>query len=208
MAEPESNLDGSAPDHSPVALLLVDVINDLEFSGGERLLARALPMAEALARLKERAKRLGVPVVYVNDNFGRWQSDFQKIVEHVLRDGCPGRPVAVLLRPEDDDYFVLKPKHSGFFSTTLDTLLQHLGTRRVIVTGVATHVCVLFTASDAYMRDFEVLVPRDCVASPEPEIEQAALRLMEDVLKADTTPSDQLDLEKLLEEAVDGRRAG
>jgi nicotinamidase-related amidase len=204
LAEPASNLDGSAPDHSPVALLLVDVINDLEFSGGDRLLERALPMAAALARLKQRVKPLGIPAIYVNDNFGRWQTDFRKTVEHVLRDGCPGRPIAELLRPDTDDYFVLKPKHSGFFSTTLDTLLEHLGARTLIITGLTTHICVLFTASDAYMRDFGVLVPADCVASEDPEVERSTLRLMADVVKADTTPSHELDLEAILESASTG----
>lgn len=174
------------------------MINDLEFPGGERLLEHALPMAAALAHLKQRAKRLGIPIVYVNDNFGRWQSDFRKTVEHVLEDGCRGKPIAELLEPDGDDYFVLKPKHSGFFSTTLDTLLEHLGTRAVVVTGLATDICVLFTASDAYMRDFEVHVPGDCVASADPDNSRTALRLMEDVLKADTAPSDRLDLEALL----------
>lgn len=197
MADSNSDLHGSAPDRSPVALLLVDVINDLEFEGGERLLERALPMADALARLKRRAKDLGIPAIYVNDNFGRWQSDFRATVEHVLRDGCRGRPIVERLAPEDDDYFVLKPKHSGFFSTTLETLLEYLGAETVIVTGVAAHICVLFTASDAYMRDLRVLVPSDCVASADPEQERAALQLMASVLDADTTPSDRLDLESL-----------
>lgn len=201
MAETNTDLHGSAPDNSAVALLLVDVINDLEFEGGERLLSPAVEMAGALARLKARAKALGIPVVYVNDNFGRWKSDFRSIVEHVKRDDCRGRPVAELLQPEDDDYFVLKPKHSGFFSTTLDTLLEHLGTRTVIVTGLATHICVMFTASDAYMRDFVVIVPEDCVAAADPEKDRAALELMREVLKADITRSDRLDLRSILRSA-------
>lgn len=204
MADEGSDLHGSAPDSSPVALLLVDVINDLEFEGGERLLEHAMPMARALARLKERARERGVPVIYVNDNFGRWQSDFSRTVEHVLNDGCRGRPITELLHPSEHDYFVLKPKHSGFFSTTLQTLLEHLGTRKLIVTGLAAHICVLFTASDAYMRDLAVVVPSDCVASPDPETKRMALTLMEDVLRADTTPSDRLDLDEMIESARQG----
>lgn len=206
MGETNADLHGSAPDESPVALLLVDVINDLEFEGGERLLERALPMAEALSRLKARAKELGIPVVYVNDNFGRWKSDFRSIVGHVIRDGCPGRPIAELLEPDEDDYFVLKPKHSGFFSTTLDTLLEYLGARTVVVTGLATHICVLFTAGDAYMRDLAIHVPEDCSAAADEERHQAALALMRDVLKADTTPSDRLDLREILRAAEPGSR--
>jgi nicotinamidase-related amidase len=113
----------SAPDKSDVALLLIDVINDLDFPEGDQLLRHALPMARQIATLKRRARAEGIPVIYVNDNFGRWRSDFSAQVEHCLEDGVCGKPVAELLRPAKDDYFVLKPKHSGFFSTTLDTLL-------------------------------------------------------------------------------------
>src|SRR5205807_3775934 len=139
--------------------------NDLEFDGGDELLCHALPMAKRLAVLKRRAKRHGVPAVYVNDNFGRWRSDFTAQVEHCQRDGVRGRPVVELLRPEEDDYFVLKPKHSGFFSTTLDTLLDYLEVKAVILAGMAANICVLFTANDAYMRDLHLFVPSDCVAS-------------------------------------------
>jgi nicotinamidase-related amidase len=192
------SLHGSAPDSCPVALLLIDVINDFDFEDGEDQLEQALPMARALKELKARAKGAGIPVLYVNDNYGRWQSDFERIVEHAGREGSRGRPVVELLRPEDDDYFVLKPKNSGFFSTTLSTLLEYLGTRTLILTGLATDNCVLFTASDAYMRDYFLLVPEDCVSSRTPERSARALEQMRDVLKADTTPSARLDLEALV----------
>ena len=191
------DLHGSAPDQSPVALLLIDVINDLEFEGGEALMEQAAPMAEAIAALKKRAKEAGIPVIYSNDNYGRWQSNFEKIVEHVLEDGVRGEPLARLLEPEADDYFVLKPKHSGFFSTTLDTLLDYLGARTLVMTGIAADICVLFTANDAYMRDFFIVVPPDCVAAESEGGRDRALDLMRTVLKADTTPSTELDLEKL-----------
>ena len=81
-------------------------------------------MARQSPTLKQRAKEAGIPVIYVNDNFGRWQSNFNHQVEHCLHDGVRGQPVVELLQPEEDDYFVLKPKHSGFFSTALDMLLE------------------------------------------------------------------------------------
>lgn len=195
-----SDLNGSAPDQCPVALLLIDVINDLEFPGGERVLEQALPMARALASLKERARRHGIPAVYVNDNWGRWQSDFTRTVEHVLRPEARGRPVAELLRPGVHDYFVLKPKQSGFFSTTLQTLLEHLGARTLILGGIATNMCVLFTAADAHMRDYRVLVPRDCVAAASESAGEEGLRVMRTALGADTAASAQLDLAALLQE--------
>src|SRR5258705_9456310 len=116
-----SDLYGNATDKSEVALLLIDVINDLEFVGGKQLLPHALRMARAIAKLKARAKNNGVPVVYANDNFGRWRSDFPRLLRHCVEHGVRGEGVVKLLLPTDDDYFVLKPKHSGFFSTTLDT---------------------------------------------------------------------------------------
>ena len=122
--EKNKDLHGNAPDDSDIALLLIDVINDLEFEGGQELFRDALPAAKNIARLKERAQQAGVPVIYVNDNFGRWRSDFKKIVSHCLNDQVRGRPIAELLAPDEQDYFVLKPKHSCFFSTTLDLLLK------------------------------------------------------------------------------------
>jgi nicotinamidase-related amidase len=191
------DLHGNAPDKSALALLLIDVINDLDFPGAAELLRYALPMARQIAALKERAKQHGIPVIYVNDNFGRWRSDFNAQVEHCLQDDVPGKPFVELLHPDDDDYFVLKPKHSGFFSTTLDTLLEYLGVKAVILTGIATNICVLFTANDAYMRDFQLVVPCDCVASNTEEDNQYALEQIRKVLKADTRPSAELSFQAL-----------
>lgn len=190
----DEDLHGNVPDESEVALLLIDVINDLEFDGGEALLKHARPMAERLAALKRRIKQARIPVIYVNDNFGKWQSDFRKQVRHCLEDNTRGEPIVKLLAPKEDDYFVLKPKHSGFFSTTLDILLDYLKARTLILTGLTADNCVLFTANDAYMRDFHLIIPSDCVASIDPEENQHALHQMQRVLKADIKLSSELDL--------------
>lgn len=183
------DLHGNAPDQSPFALLLIDTINDLEFDGGEKLLPHALPAARRIASLKKRARARGVPVIYVNDNFGRWRSDFRAQVRHCLEDGCRGAPIVELLRPEEDDYFVLKPKHSGFFASQLEILLEHLGAETLVLTGFAANICVLYTANDAYMRDFRLIVPRDCVASETPAGNRYALEQMSRFLKAKTPPA-------------------
>jgi len=196
------DLHGNVPDKAEVALLLIDVINDLEFESGEKLLRQALPMAERLAALKRRAKEAGIPVVYVNDNFGKWQSDFKKILAHCLEDDVRGRPLVERLRPDEDDYFVLKPKHSGFFSTTLDILLDYLGVKTLILTGLTGDICVLFTAHDAYMRDFNLVIPADCVASNDPEENRYTLEKMERLMDADIRPSAELDLKALRRAAV------
>ena len=188
------DLHGSAPDKSDVALLLIDVINDLDFPEANQLLRYARPMARKLLQLKQRAKQAGVPVIYVNDNFGRWRSDFRRQVAHCLREKSRGREIVSLLQPDEDDYFVLKPKHSAFFSTTLNTLLRYLGSKKLIVTGIAGNFCVLFTANDAYMRDYSLIVPSDCIASNTAEENHQALVLMRKFLKADTRPSTKLRL--------------
>jgi nicotinamidase-related amidase len=197
MSRKNEDLHGNVPDKSEIALLLIDVINDLEFETGEQLLKYALPMAKKVATLKRRARQAGIPTIYVNDNFGKWQSDFKKILKHCLKDEVRGKPIAELLPPAEDDYFVLKPKHSGFFSSSLDILLEYLEVKTLILAGLTADICVLFTANDAYMRDFNLLIPSDCVASSNAEDNKHALKLMERVLKADTTPSTRLNFDSL-----------
>jgi nicotinamidase-related amidase len=181
-----------APDKSDTALLIIDVINDLGFDGGDKLLAHAIPMAASLAALKKRAKAAGIPAIYANDNFGRWRSDFTKLVQNCLDQNVRGKPIAAQLAPEEDDYFVLKPKHSAFFQTNLDILLNYLGVRTIILTGIAGDICVLFSANDAYMRDFHIIVPPDCTASEDAERNRQVLLLMQRVLKAELLPSAEI----------------
>lgn len=192
-----SDLHGNVPDSAGAALLLIDVINDMEFAGGDQLLEPALSAGKQIADLKRRAKEAGIPAIYVNDNFGKWQSDLNKIVLHCLEDGVRGEPFVRLVLPDEEDYFVLKPKHSGFYCTSLELLLKHLGARSLILVGIAGNNCVLFTANDAYMRDFKLIVPSDCVVSETPEENENALKQMEEVLKARTTPQAKLNLKEL-----------
>lgn len=194
MPAKNEDLHGNVPDHSPAALLLIDVVNDLDFEGGGRLLRHALPAARRIAALKARCKRLGIPAIYVNDNFGRWRSDFGRQIAHCLEDDTLGKALVETLLPEEDDYYVLKPKHSGFYHTPLDLLLSYLHTKTLILTGFAGNLCVLFTAHDAYMRDYHLVVPSDCIASETEESNRDALKTIEGVLKADVRPSSDLDL--------------
>ena len=194
MARASHDLHGSAPDKSETALLLIDVINDFDFPEGEQLLQLALPVGKNIAALKQRTKAAGIPTIYVNDNFGRWRSDFKKIVAHCRAENARGKQFVELLLPDEEDYFVLKPKHSGFYSTTLDLLLTHLNAKNLILTGIAGNNCVLVTANDAYMRDYKVFVPSDCIVSNTEEENAYALKQMETVLKTDTTPSEKLDV--------------
>lgn len=208
MSSPQqSDLHGSVPDQAPVALLLIDVINGLDFPGNEEIVARAVPMARRIADLKRRARARGIPAIYVNDNFGRWRSDRAALLGHYLHADQPGHRMVALLQPDPDDYFVLKPKHSAFFSTVLDTLLVYLGARTLILTGVAGNICVFFSANDAYMRDFGLVVPEDCIASNTAAENDHALAQMRQILRADTTPAAALDLECLLRDTKSARPA-
>lgn len=199
------DLHGNVPDASKVALLLIDVINDLEFEGNQSMVKQAPNLANRLAELKKRAKAADVPTIYVNDNFGKWQSDFRKQVEHCLQDGICGRTLAEKLKPGSDDYFVLKPKHSGFFATTLETLLRYLGAETLILTGIAGDRCVLFTANDAFLREFKIFVPSDCVISNDAKQNREALKLMQRVLKADIRPSTKLNFPALKKQRRGGK---
>ncbi|HEU5138406.1 MAG TPA: isochorismatase family cysteine hydrolase [Bacillales bacterium] len=177
------------------ALLIIDVINDLEFDHGESLLQNAQPIVKPINHLRKEAAHHQIPVIYVNDNFGQWQSNKEHIIEKCSTGR--GRPIVERLRPTEDDYFVVKPKHSGFFSTPLSTLLSQLQATTLILTGMAGNICVLFTANDAYMRGYDLHIPSDCVASNAEEDNQYALRLMKNTLKADITPSGELDWQRI-----------
>jgi nicotinamidase-related amidase len=191
------DLHGSVPESCDIALLIVDVINDMEFEGGEKLLEQALPMARRLAGFAKRARQAGIPVVYVNDNFGRWRSDFRALLDHCISGKTRGSAIAEKLAPEKTDYVVLKPKHSAFFSTTLDTLLEYLHAKTLIITVLTTDLCVLFTASDAHMRDFHLVVPADCCAAADTSRHETAIALLERNFRADTRPSVDVDFAEL-----------
>ena len=206
MRAKNEDLHGNVPDQCSVALVLIDVINDMEFGSGAALLSNALPAARRLADLRRRAKKAGVPVIYVNDNFGKWRSDFRRQLGHVLEDGVRGEPIAELLRPDEKDYFVLKAKHSGFFRTQLDLLIDYLKVKTLVLTGFTTDNCVLFTASDAYMRDLNLIVPTDCVAATRMEDHERALEHMVRVLDVTAVESTGIDFDALIEQPVTVQR--
>ena len=142
---------------------------------------------------EERAKAARVPVIYCNDNFGDWRSDFKAVLTACTREDKPARDLVQSIAPGPGDYFILKPKHSAFYETTLDLLLRYLGAKTLIFTGIAGNICILFSANDAYMRDFNLLIPSDCVVSNTPEENEHAFEQMRSVLKADTRRSDAID---------------
>ena len=189
--------DPTTQNHSPAALLLIDVINHFEYPDSDKLLAEALPIAPRIAELKRRARAAALPVIYVNDNFGQWRSDASKVLAYCLRPEAPSASFVDQLRPEDEDYFILKPMHSGFYQTPLELLLKHLGVTTLILSGIATNSCIQYTAHDAKMRNFQIFVPPDCSAARTREEHDQAIRHMQSMASANITPSHQLDLSSL-----------
>jgi nicotinamidase-related amidase len=192
------DLHGNAPDSCPVVLLLVDVLNDVDFPGNSQLLKSIASLGKNISALKKRCKDAGIPVIYVNDNRGKWRSDFSAVLSHCLRPDSPGCPMVSQLIPEASDYIVLKPKHSAFYATPLDTLFSYLKVETVILAGLITNACILCTTSELYVRDLDVYVPSDCVAAPMKRAHRDALELMKISFEADTTSSTKLHLRKIL----------
>jgi nicotinamidase-related amidase len=182
---------------SAVALILVDVINHFEFPDGRRLLRNALPIAPKLARLKARARRSSIPVIYVNDNFGQWRSNASKLLEYCVRPDALGREFVESVRPDEQDYLVLKPMHSAFYQSPLDILLRHLGASCLILCGLATNSCIICTAHDANMRDYRLFVPSDCCAARTGREHQQAIEHVKNMSDANISCSSTLRLATL-----------
>jgi nicotinamidase-related amidase len=182
---------------SAVVLLLIDVINHFEYPEAQKMLIQALPIAPRIARLKTRARAAGIPVIYVNDNFGQWRSDLAKLLAYCLRPRALGRQFVDQIRPDKDDYFILKPRHSAFYQTPLEVLLAYLGVSSLVLCGLATNSCIVCTAHDAKMRNFHLFVPSDCSASLTAREHKQAIAHMQTMTDATIIPSTSLHLEAL-----------
>lgn len=191
-ARPEAHSLAQERPACDVALLIIDMISDWRFPDAEALLPRAAAIAPAIAELKQRCREQGVPVIYANDNQGRWRSDFRRLVDDSLQDR--GAQITRALMPDEEDYFLLKPKHSAFFCTPLDLLLQDLGVQRLVLTGVAADQCIATTATDARMRNYDAVAPADCIATQSEERDGRVLRHFADALRVPTPPWRDIDL--------------
>jgi nicotinamidase-related amidase len=169
------------------ALIIIDMINNFDFTRGPILAKKASHIASSIKNLKDQFNEKKLPVIFINDHYNLWQADLHKIIDLCRNERS--QPVFELLLPEENDLFLIKPKHSAFYGTALNTLLHQLKVNTLILTGIAGNICVLFTANDAYMREYELLVPKDCIASADDNDNQYALTMMENVLKAKINPS-------------------
>jgi nicotinamidase-related amidase len=172
------------------ALLIIDMINDFNFTPGEILSKKAEEITGSILKLKDRFKQKEWPVIYINDHFNLWQADFEKIMDHCRNERS--EKIIEQIAPDDGDYFLIKPKHSAFYGTALNTLLKQLKADSLVITGVAGNICVLFTANDAYMREYSLSIPKNCIASNSDQDNEYALTMMKEVLKADTRSSSEI----------------
>ena len=165
-------------------LVIIDFFNPSGFSDTPKLAGAALVAARRTAALKVRLRLARVPVIYANDNFGHWQSNFSTLVS--ICKGLSGEAgqIADMLAPGPGDWSLLKPRHSAFYGTPLEFMLDELGARSLVLTGVMTDSCITMTAADAHMRKFDVWIPRDCVASTSQARTRAALVQLERVAGA------------------------
>jgi len=174
------------------ALLVIDFFNPFLGKVDADYASASVRAAAATARLKSRLAVKGVPVVYANDNFGNWESEFSALVQKCRESAGVVGKIAGLLAPSPGDRSILKPRHSAFYETPLSFLLRTLSVNRLILTGVAADSCITFTAHDAHVREFKVWVPCDCVASPSSRRTQAALGQLQRVLDASIAKSTPL----------------
>lgn len=180
------------------ALLIIDMIGCFDFNGAEQVKPKAEKAAQVIDRLRRAMAEAGMPVVYVNDNFGEWHSEKSRLVERTRE---AGSPITDMLEPRHDDYFIIKPQFSGFYATNLPVLLPKLGVTRLILTGIATDICVLFTAADAHMRDYALWIPQDAVATRDDDRGRWALETMRESMGAETRPTAELDPARWLAQA-------
>lgn len=160
------------------AALWIDVIGRFEFDGGRALAAQLAAAVPRFERLREALAAARVPLLFVNDNLGRWNEEFSTLVRRCQAAEGDAGLVARRLAPAPRDFFVLKPRHSGFYHTALPLLLEHLGVRELIVCGVATDICVAFTANDAHLRGYRIWLPEECAAAETRERHRGALRAL------------------------------
>jgi nicotinamidase-related amidase len=190
----------------PVAVLMIDVLTTFRFPDGDAILQGALSMRDALVKLKARARKAGIPVLYVNDNFGDWRSEKEVLMGRCLE--AKGAQFVRPLLPDSEDYFVLKPLHSAFYMTPLEVLLRHLQVETLILTGLTSNSCITITAHDANMRAFDIYIPPDCSCARSEEEHGQALLQLEAMVGANLVRSTSLKLPNLIRAAGISRQPG
>jgi len=174
------------------ALIVVDMLNPYEHEDAEKLTESVEGVLPALGDLRERAREAGLPVIYVNDNHGDWESSREPLVKAALDGARPDLIEPVV--PREDDLFLAKTRHSIFYATPLEYILGQEDVDRIVLTGQVTEQCILYSALDAYIRHLEVVVPRDGVAHIFDDLADASLTMMERNMHAEVCDAEECRL--------------
>ncbi|HET6865706.1 MAG TPA: isochorismatase family cysteine hydrolase [Solirubrobacteraceae bacterium] len=169
------------------ALIVIDMLNPYDHEDAEPLMESVAETLPSLRELIHRAPDAGLLTVYVNDNHGDWTAGREKLTRRALAGAAPHliEPIA----PSKDTPFVVKARHSVFYQTQLEYLLRQEDVDRLVLTGQVTEQCILYSALDGYVRHFEVVVPRNAVAHIHEDLADAALRMMEENMRAQVADS-------------------
>jgi nicotinamidase-related amidase len=179
-------------DADRTALVVTDMLNRYEHEDADRLVVSVARVVPAIVGLRDRAQAEGALVVYVNDNHGDWAAGRRELCEWALA-GAQAPLVRPVL-PSEEVAFIVKARHSVFFETQLDYMLRRAGVGRLVLVGQVTEQCILYSALDAYVRHYEVVVPRDAVAHIHGDLAAAALTMMQTNMRADITTTDRCTL--------------
>jgi nicotinamidase-related amidase len=178
-------------EHGSTALVVVDMLNPYDHEDAGELTKNVEPVVPRIRDLLDRARDAGLQVIYVNDNYGNWNSSAAELAERACDGERPDLVEPIL--PPDGAAFVIKARHTIFFETPLGYLVQQEGIGRLILTGQVTEQCILYSALDAYVRHIPVSVPRDAVAHIHEDLAQAALRMMELNMDADLSEAERCE---------------
>ena len=172
------------------ALIVIDMLNQYKHEDADRLAANVEPAVPAIRVLLDRSRDEDVPIIYVNDNYGDWNTSAEELGRQALEGRHPELVEPIL--PPEAASFVIKARHSIFYEKPLEYLLDRTGIDRLVLAGQVTEQCILYSALDAYVRHFEVVVPPDAVAHIHPSLGKAALEMMQRNMSAELTEAAQL----------------
>ncbi len=184
----ESDTEGKAPS----ALVVVDMINPYDFPDADAVAEHAPEAVANIKRLLDRCRAEGVRIIYVNDNYGDWNSSSEELLQSAMDGRHP--ELVEPLAPQEGDAFVIKARHSIFYSTPLEYLLATQGLGRVVLTGQVTEQCILYSALDGYIRHFDAAVVADACAHIHEDLAQAALKMMEVNMSAEISTARDVPL--------------
>ena len=167
-----------------VALLIINMITDFVSKDGVMYVTGAEEIIPAIKQVSDEARSSKSPVIYICDSHRSSDIEFETWPRHA-EDGTSGAEIVSQLSPVPGDFVIRKRRYSSFFGTDLDLLLKELGVTKLVLTGTPVDICIYFTAGDAYMRGYKIVVPRRCVAALSESDQEAVLKQMQRLFYAE-----------------------